>query len=325
MAVFTPLTAQEIRTFLSSHYSLGELLAAEGIAEGIENTNYLLITGPLQKRYILTVFEQRTNPRDLPFFMQLTDWLAVRGIPCPRPVKGRDGNMVYALAGKPAAVIEFMEGGNSYEITPDHLLQVGELMARMHLAAEGFPMTRRNAMSFSGWEELFAQFRYRADEILPGLEKELADELAWLDRHWPSGLPRGVIHADIFPDNVFFAQGDTLRISGVIDFYFACNDFWLYDLLICLNAWCFDKDYAFVKERARALFYAYTRLRPLTSAEHAAMPILARGAAMRFIVTRSYDWLNQPPGALVTPKNPKEYIAKLRFHRQVRHASEYGA
>ncbi len=325
MAVYTQLSRQDIENFLSQ-YPLGKLVSAEGIAEGVENSNYLLTVGMEQRKYILTVFERRTEGRDLPFFMHLTEWLAERGIPCPKPVKGKDGGVLYTLKNKPAAIVSFVEGKNNPRITPAHLTVLGDLAARMHLAAEGFLETRRNALSIDGWQQLFIRFRHRADEITPGCEAELTKELDFLNTHWPTGLPRGIVHTDLFPDNVFFIEDiwGHPRLSGVIDFYFAANDFWLYDLMICVNAWCFDADAMFIPERAQAFFAAYERRRPLTDAERDAMPVLARAAALRIIMTRSHDWLHRDSAAMVTPKDPKEYIAKLRFHREVEDYHGYG-
>jgi homoserine kinase type II len=324
MAVFTQLAKHDIESFLT-YYLLDQLTGFEGIVEGVENTNYILYLGKFKNPYILTIFERRVNPRDLPFFMELIEWLADAGIPCPRPVRGVNNEMVYPLMEKPAAIVEFLQGQNKPQITPAHTTLLGTLMARLHLAAESFPMTRRNVLSPSGWQTLFSRFHARADEITPGLAKELDKELLHLDMHWPTGLPSGIIHADLFPDNVFFIEeGGQLSLSGVIDFYFACNDFWAYDLAIAMNAWCFDAAHQFVPERARALINAYTQLRPLTKAEISALPMLARGAAMRFIVTRALDWLNHVEGTQVVRKDPMEYIAKLRFHQTIKSINDYG-
>jgi homoserine kinase type II len=196
----------------------------------------------------------------------------------------------------------------------------------MHLAAQGYQLTRRNALSIDGWQSLFGRFASRADEITPGLQKAMADELVFLEANWPKDLPAGIVHADIFPDNVFFIDGNTdqPQLSGIIDFYFACHDFWVYDLLICMNAWCFDNGRQFVQARARCLMQAYEKVRPITPAEREAMVVLARGASMRFLVTRAYDWLNRVPGALVNPKDPMEYVAKLHFHQSKASWRDYG-
>lgn len=327
MAVYTTLSKADIQSFLGQ-YDVGELVSFKGIAEGVENTNYLLVTKTRdgQKRYILTVYEQRVNPSDLPFFLGLTEWLADRGINCPRPVRSRAGVAVQELKGKSAALIHFLEGRGNPHITPRHLELTGELAARMHLAAEGFPQTRRNAMGLEAWQTLFTGFRNSADGISPGLEKEIESELAHAKKHWPQGLPKGIIHADIFPDNVFFIDGNTDQpeLSGVIDFYFACNDYWAYELAICLNAWCFDTGHQYVPARGQALFKAYNKLRPLTDAEKKAFPTLARASALRFLMTRIHDWINRPAGALVNPKDPKEYLAKLHFHQQAKSLADYG-
>jgi homoserine kinase type II len=327
MAVFTQLSTEEIASFLKL-YDIGELVSASGIAEGTENTNYLLEVshnGQAQ-RYILTVFERRISVRDLPFFLSLAEWFAERGIPCPKPVKAADGSVVMQVQGKPAALIHFLEGKNNPVITHRHLEMVGTLIGKMHLLAKPFPHTRRNTLSLDGWKKMFAGFRHRADEISPGLEKEIADELDFLTAHWPKDLPSGAVHTDLFPDNIFFqadAAGNPV-ISGVIDFYFACTDIWVYDLMVAVNAWCFDTQYRFVREASASLILDYNHTRSITLPERQAMPVLARGAAIRFLVTRSHDWLNRVEGALVTVKDPLEYLAKLRFHREIADYREYG-
>lgn len=327
MAVYTRLSHTDIAGFLEG-YDIGTLREFKGIAEGVENTNYQLTTekGGKPQNYILTLFEQRVDVADLPFFLGLTEWLAERGISCPRPVRSRAGETMRQLGGKTAAVIQFLEGRGNPHITPRHLELVGGLIANMHLAAQGFTLTRQNALSLTGWQTLFARFAPQADRIAPGLEAAITDELLHLVHHWPKNLPAGIIHADIFPDNVFFIDGHTDRpeLSGIIDFYFACHDFWIYDLLICLNAWCFDSRHRFVPERAQALLSAYNAVRPVTPEEKAAMPTLARGAAMRFLMTRAHDWLIRVEGALVNPKDPMEYVAKLRFHQSVEDYRAYG-
>lgn len=327
MAVYTRLTFEEVSNHLQQ-YDVGELTECKGITEGVENTNYLLTTvkDDIPTHYILTLFEQRVNRDDLPFFMKLKRCLSERNIPCPRPIETRNSAMLTELKDKAAALIEFLPGHGSPHITPHHLSLVGDLMARMHLAAEDFEMTRANALSIAGWQTLFSQFAHQANRINPDLEEMMADELIYLASNWPKFLPKGVIHADIFPDNVFFQDGNTdqPKISGMIDFYFACNDYWIYDVMVCLNAWCFNARHQLEIERAKALLSAYQNIRPFTQDEKNAMPILARGAAMRFLVTRAHDWLTQTPDALVNPKDPMEYILKLRFHQQVSDYRAYG-
>jgi homoserine kinase type II len=249
------------------------------------------------------------------------DHLAARGFRCPTPIHGRDGQALRELCGRPAAIISFLEGLWPRTILAAHCVGVGDVLARLHLAGGDFTGTRVNALSLPGWHALFDQIGGRADEVEAGLAGEIAAELAALDALWPTALPAGVVHADLFPDNVFFRDE---AVSGVIDFYFACADFYAYDLAICLNAWCFDPAFQFVPDHARNLVTAYRKVRPLDRAEAEALPVLARGAALRFLLTRLYDWLNPQEGALVRPKDPREYLAKLRFHRAVTGAEAYG-
>ena len=318
MAVYTEVDEEELIAFLKT-YDLGDLLSCKGIAEGVENSNFYLHAGA--GSFILTLYEKRVAEADLPFFIGLMEHLAARGLTCPQPVKNRAGSALGRLAGRPAAIVTFLDGYAIHRPDAAHCAALGEALARLHLAGEGFPLRRPNALSVGGWRPLFEPQAARADEVAPGLGALVASELDRLERRLPRGLPDGVIHADLFPDNVFFL-GD--RVSGLIDFYFACNDALAYDLAVCLNAWCFDADHAFDREKGEALLSAYRRRRPLRADEIEQFPLLARGAAMRFLLTRFVDWLNVPPGALVRPKDPREYLEKLRFHRGVAGARDYG-
>ncbi|SHE72693.1 homoserine kinase [Kaistia soli DSM 19436] len=318
MAVYTEIADDEIDRFVSG-YDIGAVLSFKGIAEGVENSNYLVVTetGP----HILTLYEKRVDPRDLPFFIGLMEHLSARGLTCPQPVRNRAGEALGTLAGKPAAIVTFLKGMWIRRPRVEHCAAVGTALADLHLAGEGFALTRRNALSVEGWRPLFERSVERGDSVLLGLVDAIREELDFLERAWPSGLPKGVIHADLFPDNVFFLKN---QLSGLIDFYFACNDFLAYDAAICLNAWCFEADGALNVTKARALLGGYQRVRPFTDEELAALPILARGSALRFLLTRLYDWLNVPPGALVAPKDPLEYWRKLRFHQSVADIRAYG-
>jgi homoserine kinase type II len=258
---------------------------------------------------------------DLPFFLALMEHLAARGITCPTPVHDRNGQALKHLAGRPAAMVTFLSGMWVRRPLTDHCAAVGTALARLHLAGAGFTMQRKNALTVDGWRPLYELCRGRADAVAQGLGATIEDELAEADRAWPSDLPQGVIHADLFPDNVFFLGG---KLSGLIDFYFACNDMLAYDVAVCINAWCFEVDGSLNVTKARALLTAYMSVRPLSEAEIDALPMLARGAALRFLLTRLYDWLTVPEGALVVKKDPIEYYRKLRFHRGVRDASAYG-
>ncbi len=318
MAVYTEVSDEELASFITS-YGLGQLLSFKGIAEGVENTNYIVhtSTGP----FILTLYEKRVEVADLPFYLGLMEHLAAHGVTCPTPVRNAQGNALSTLSGRPAALVTFLEGFWVRRPTAEHCAAVGRALAQMHLGGEGFELRRANALGLSGWRPLYERFADRASEIAPDLAPLITQELAHLDAAWPRDLPAGVIHADLFPDNVFFIDDE---LSGLIDFYFACNDYLAYDLAVCLNAWCFEKDLSFNITKGRALLRGYEEVRKLTPVERNAMPTLARGAAMRFLLTRAYDWLNTPKDALVSPKNPVEYVRRLRFHQGIRSIAEYG-
>jgi homoserine kinase type II len=318
MAVYTDVAAEDLALFLAG-YDIGELLSYKGIAEGVENSNFLVHTS--RGYFILTLYERRVAERDLPFFLALMEHLATRGITCPQPVKNRAGETLGRLAGRPAAMVTFLEGMWIRRPSAQHCAALGEALARLHLAGADFAMHRDNALSVAGWRQLYAACRERANEVQAELKDLLARELDALEGEWPRGLPQGVIHADLFPDNVFFL-GDTL--SGLIDFYFACTDTLVYDAAICLNAWCFEADHSYNVTKGRALLTNYARTRPLSAGEWEKLPLLARGAALRFLLTRLVDWLNVPPGALVRPKDPIEYLRKLRFHQKVESVRDYG-
>ena len=318
MAVYTDFSDEEFAGFMAG-YDLGAVLAVKGIAEGVENSNYLLSTETGQ--FILTLYEKRVDGADLPFFLGLMEHLAARGINCPLPVKNRAGTALGRLAGRPAAIVTFLTGMWVRRPRAEHCAAVGRALAELHLAGQGFPLTRRNALSVGGWRPLFEMCEGRADKVVPKLGEEIARELGCLEASWPVGLPVGVIHADLFPDNVFFLNN---ALSGLIDFYFACNDMFAYDVAVCINAWCFEPDASLNVTKARGLLVNYIAVRPLSTEERAALPLLCRGAALRFLLTRLYDWLTVPEGALVVKKDPVEYYKKLRFHRGVRDATAYG-
>ncbi len=318
MAVYTEISDDELAAFVAG-YDIGHVVSLKGIAEGVENSNYLLQTD--RGQYILTIYEKRVAEKDLPFFLGLMDHLAGRTFPCPTPIHGRDGEALRRLAGKPAAIVSFLDGLSVRRPTAEHCSQLGAGLARMHVAGADFGVARPNALSVTDWRPLFVKCQADADTVEPGLADSIARELSDLEQTWPRDLPHGVIHADLFPDNVFFLEN---QLSGFIDFYFACNDFYAYDIAVCLNAWCFETDGSFNITKAKALLTAYRQQRPITADELAALPLLARGAALRFLLTRLYDWLNQVPGALVRPKDPLEYWRKLHFHRGVAGPSAYG-
>ena len=318
MAVYTDISEDELRAFIAA-YDVGDLLSYKGIAEGVENSNFLVHTGA--GYFILTLYEKRVDPADLPFFLGLMEHLAGQGVSCPQPVKRRDGAVLGELADRPAAMVTFLDGLWIRRPRTVHCSGVGAGMAQMHRAGKGFAMTRRNALTLQDWRPLWNDCRAAHPDIAPQWIDETETLLERLEADWPRDLPTGVIHADLFPDNVFFLGEE---LSGIIDFYFACTDALAYDIAVCLNAWCFERDHAFNLTKGKALLQAYHAIRPLTGDEIAALPVLSAGAALRFMLTRLYDWATTPAGSLVVKKDPEEYIRKMRFHRTIGSAREYG-
>jgi len=309
MAVYTDITDTELAAFLAD-YDLGAPTRFEGIAEGVENSNFLLETAA--GRYVLTVYERRVRADQLPFFLGLMEWLASRGFPSAPPIADREGRRLKSVRGKPAALSAFLPGQAVRRPTLAHCREAGEGLAWLHLAARGFPSRRENDLGRLAWPGLFARLAVRAEALKPGLAATIEADLALFAGSWPTGLPEGILHADYFPDNVFFRDG---RFAGAIDFYFAAWDTLAYDLAVALNAWCFEADGGFNAAAARAFVDGYQRRRPLSAEEARALPLLAHGAAMRFFLTRLHDWGATPAGALVRPKDPLEYERKLAVHR----------
>lgn len=320
MAVYTEVDDEALASFLEL-YTIGEAISFKGIAEGVENSNFLLET--TTGRFILTIYEKRVNAADLPFFMGIMDELAEQGFPSPQPVRGRDGSPLQQLKGRPAAIVTFLKGMSPRKPTADQCRQIGEAMARMHIALSGSEWARPNTLSLGSWRGLFEGRGEVADTLAPNLANLIAGDLDRLEEQWPtpSDLPLGIIHADLFPDNAFFL-GD--KFSGVIDFYFACHDMLAYDVAILLNAWCFEARGEFNMTKGRALLAGYNGVRQFEPSELAALPALIHGAAMRFFLTRLVDWTDTPADALVRPKNPNEYAEKLGFHRLAHKIEDYG-
>lgn len=318
MAVYTDVSAEELDALLG-RYEVGGLVSCKGIAEGVENSNFFLATDRAQ--FILTLYEKRVSPGDLPYFLGLMEHLAESGVSCPTPVHDREGRVLQTVAGRPAAIVTFLPGYSLRKPLPAHCRALGSALAKLHESGLTFPLKRENALSLSGWETLFHEMDGAAEKFLPGMTASIGHELEALRYEWPRNLAEGVIHADLFPDNVFFLND---RVSGVIDFYFACNDLLAYDLAICLNAWCFEPDHAFNVTKARALLNGYNSVRRLEPEEIAALPLLARGSALRFLLTRLYDWFNTADLALVKRKDPMEYWRKLKFHQGILTPSAYG-
>jgi homoserine kinase type II len=318
MAVYTEVTDDELDAFVAD-YDIGKVVSFKGIAEGVENSNYLVQTD--RDNFILTLYEKRVDPNDLPFFLGLMDHLAKSGMSSPTPIHDRKGKALRSLAGRPAAMVSFLNGVWPRRPRAVHCAGVGKAMAQLHIAGADFQMRRPNNLSVKGWRPIYDACAGHADKVAPGLGDEIEAELDYVEANWPTDLPEGVIHADLFPDNIFFL-GDEL--SGLIDFYFACNDFLAYEIGICLNAWCFEPDRQFNVTKARLMLQSYRKVREISADELAALPVLARGAALRFLLTRLFDWVNTPAGALVKPKDPLEYRQYLRFHRSVNSPAAYG-
>ena len=318
MAVYTKINNTELRAFLSQ-YSLGDLISFSEIAVGVENSNFLVQT--TEGQFILTLYEKRVNPDDLPFFLGLLSHLSENNFVCPVPVEKKDGRILNDLNGRPATIVTFLEGTSPEVITVAHCKALGASMAKLHRAGTNFKIHRENSLSVKQWRPLLDSCDLLNKPIYIKLYNELNEEINWLEKNWPKGLPIGIIHADLFPDNVFFLGN---FLSGIIDFYFACTDFLAYDLAISINAWCFDSDETFNAKKSKALVDGYQTQRPLSSNEIAYFQVLARGSAIRFLLTRLYDWLNHPDDALVQPKDPMSYLKKLNFHQQVENPKQYG-
>jgi homoserine kinase type II len=321
MAVYTDVTDEDLERFLSA-YALGEPTGFKGIAEGVSNSNFLLTT--TRGRFILTIYEARTESAALPFFVGLMEHLARNGVACPAPIHRRDGAIIGTLGGKPAAIVSYLDGLSVRRPSVAQCREAGIAMARLHLAGAGFAPQRANTLSIEGWRELVEAALPRTHLFDAALAAPLRAELDHIVAIWPKDLPQGVIHADLFPDNVFFTSG---QVSGIIDFYFACNDALAYDLAIGLNAWCFEPDFSYNVTKGRAMTAGYQTVRPLGKREIEAFAVLVRGAAMRFFATRLYDWLaalDLPPGTLVRPHDPRPYWERIRFHQKAVCAADYG-
>ena len=318
MAVYTNVSRNEVEHLLSS-YDIGVLSDYSQIEQGVENSNFFLNTE--SNKYILTIYEKRVQREDIPFYLNFMEHLADHGFPCPLPIKNKLGENLSTIAKKPCAIISFLNGKAKQNIYNCHIEELGQYLANMHIASMNFNMKLENNFSLQSWFELFDKVKSRADEIKPGLSKYIDQQLSFLSDNWPDNIPTGIIHGDLFPDNVFY---DKDKLVGIIDYYFACNDMLVYDLAICLNAWCFEAHNEFNVTKAKRLLRSYNKVREISEDELKALPVLASGAALRFLLTRLYDWFNHDDNAIVQPKKPLEYLEKLRFHNGIRSHTEYG-
>ncbi len=320
MAVYTKVTAEEMNDFIAK-YDVGKIALYQGIREGIENTNYLVKTD--SEKYILTIFEKRSIPEELPFFMDLLDYLHDYGINCPTPVKDKRGNAIRYLCDKPACLSRFLYGSSTTSPNFANCRSLGKVMAKLHEATGGFPQTRENQLGIRHLRPLFDTFKDKLDDLIPNVRDEIEKALEKAETEWPDNdeLPRGIIHGDLFPDNVFFTDN---KISGIIDFFFACNDFYAYEMAIAINAWCFEKDFDFNVTKTRNLVAGYNSIRQLSKEELHYLPLFMLGSALRFFMTRAHDSFVNNDNALVVPKDPVEYLKKIRFHLHINNYHEYG-
>ena len=318
MAVYTQVSEDDLSAFLSE-YDIGDALSFSGITEGVENSNYRLKT--TTGDFILTLYEKRVKREDLPFFMNLMAHMASHGITCPQPVADQSGVVLKTLNDRAAAIVTFLDGTSNNTPSAQRCRSAGHALASMHQAGSNFDGTRANALDHSAWAPLLDACGDAGDQLKTGITELARSRLEGLLAAWPKDLPRGVCHADLFPDNVLFTGDD---VTGIIDFYFACIDTHAYDLSIMLNAWCFESDGSFNITKSRQLLAGYQSVRPLSDAEINAIPILCRGSAMRFFLTRLYDWINTPKDAQVRPHNPMDYWTRLNFHHQVSTPEAYG-
>ena len=322
MAVYTHISEADLSDLLK-RYDIGVATSFKGIAEGVENSNYFLSTRNAHgnnQRFILTIYEKRANPEELPYFLSLTNHLADKGVAAPRPVKDIDGQYLQQLCGKPACIISFLDGVSTDDPNIEQCGAVGTTLAKMHHALGDYTAERKNDLSLSGWRPLAEKIIDDADQVETGLVALIKNELAFLEQSWPLNLPTGTIHADLFPDNVLFLGNE---VNGLIDFYFACDDILAYDIAVCFDSWCFDPSGSFIHARAKRMLEMYDAHRPLSPEEMAALPILCRGSSLRFLLTRLYDWLHQVEGAVVKVKDPREFAAHLRFHQTIRDTADY--
>lgn len=310
MAVYTQVPTEEMEALLARYDGVGRLLCAKGIAEGVENSNYFVETE--HGRFILTLYEKRVDVGDLPFFLSLTDHLAGKGLHVPRAFRDREGAQIQTVAGRPACLIEFLNGVSVSHPTAVEARAAGAALGAMHEALGDFRGERPNRLGPEGWRDLARRCGDDLDAITPGLKRRVADELAFLDANWPGSLERSVIHADLFCDNVLMLGDD---VTGIIDFYFACTDIRAWDVAVTHAAWCFEADGTrYHADLGAALIAGYASAFSLSEPEREALPVLARGAALRFMLTRAWDWLNTPPDALVTRKDPLAFLRRLDFY-----------
>ena len=313
MAIYTKISKDDVAS-IEKKFNLGKIVSFKGIKKGIENTNYLLKIK--NKKFILTIFEKRVQKKDLPFFMGLMDKLKNQKINCPKPQKNKKGNFLINIKNKPASIVSFLEGKDKIKLKSKDCYEIGKSIARFHRTSKKFKLYRKNSMSISEWSKLLNKIGNRCKSIDPNLNKLMKNSFLEVKSKWPKNLPNGIIHGDLFIDNIFFKNN---KFYGYIDFYFACNDFLIYEIAICINALCFDKKngkFFFNKKKSKNLIKGYSKIRKLSKNEKKSLNVLCKGAALRYLLTRTYDYLNTPKSAIIKKKDPKEYIQKLKVHNK---------
>ncbi len=320
MAVYTKLSEKKLKEFFLN-YSLGELLNYKEIKEGIENTNYFIQTE--KGKFILTLYEKRVEEKDLPFFISLMRNLYDKDFPSPEPIINKNGSYISEIMEKKAAVVSFLEGSSKKNLNPNNCYQIGENTAKMHLITRNLKGKRENKLSINSWGKIYNKVKQDCSKIHPNLNKVVEKNLSEIESNWPKNIPSGIIHADLFPDNIFFKND---KLSGIIDYYFSCNDFYAFEIAICLNALCFEgknENLSFNVTKAKKFINGYSSIRKLTENEKTSLKILCQGAAIRFLLTRVFDYLNLTEGAIVKIKDPIEYLKRLEFHNEVKDYQDY--
>ncbi len=320
MAIYTKISTKDIQS-IEKKYNLGKIIHFKGIKKGIENTNYLLKTK--NKRFILTLFEKRVQKKDLPFFMNLMDRLSKYKINCPKPQRNKKGSFLIKIKNKTGSIVSFVDGKDKLKLNPKNCYEIGKNIAKLHKASKKIKLYRKNSLSLKEWPKLLNKIGNKSKIISPNLNDLMKNNFLQIKNKWPKNLPYGIIHADLFIDNIFFKKN---KFHGYIDFYFACNDFLMYEIAICINALCFDKKnnkFIFNKKKSTNLIRGYSKIRRLSIKEKKSLNVLCRGAALRYLLTRTYDYLNTPKNAVIKIKNPREYIQKLKVHNQFSNFKNY--
>ena len=320
MAVYTRVNSKDI-SYIEKNYNIGKIKSFTGIKKGIENTNYLLKTE--NKKFILTLFEKRVQEKDLPFFMNLMEKLNKHKINCPEPQRNKKGGFLIKIKSKTASIVSFVEGKDKLKLNPKNCYEIGKNIAKLHIASKKIKLYRKNSLSLKDWPKLLNKIGNKSKIISPNLNGLMKNSLLEIKNKWPKNLPYGIIHADLFIDNIFFKKN---KFHGYIDFYFACNDFLMYEIAICINALCFDKKnnkFIFNKKKSTNLIKGYSKIKKFSDRERKSLNILCRGAALRYLLTRTYDYLNTPKSAVIKIKNPREYIQKLKVHNKFNNFKNY--